>query len=220
VKLTKLTGRWSWLSIWLMSSIKTTHSVLLAVAVALFTLGLIGCSKPFNVKARVDGPAESLPARGSSGGVEIQAAAVLDEDYLYATFDANLLMANILPVRIIIENKAKEPLPLRKAEFELVAEGAAAGRSFRELPARKVFKRLISYYNIKAYSKFGFKQSLEDFSSYALDRSSALGQDQAARGILFFQIPPDILRAPGLTLVVKRLTVSGDEPKKGIVLKL
>jgi hypothetical protein len=172
----KLTRGWLWHSIWLMSLRPLQYAGYVVVLTALI---LFGCGKPFNVKPRVDPLTGPVSAGVQADGVEVQAAAVLDEDYLEDTFDANLVMAGILPVRILVQNMSGQAIALKTSEFEVVGAG---GRKYKELSARRAFKHLARYYGLRAYSKFGFKQSFEAFSSYALDRSVALAPAQPGNG--------------------------------------
>src|SRR5215212_7462283 len=54
--------------------------------------------KPFKVREGTNMPPPTFGARAEAGAVTIQAEAVRDEDFLYETFDANLILAGLLPV--------------------------------------------------------------------------------------------------------------------------
>src|ERR1700686_4194776 len=73
----------------------------------------LGCGKPFNVKQQPELPPVSYAAKASAGGVSIQAQAITDEDSLYDTFDANLISAGILPVRVMLTNPADHAVDLQ-----------------------------------------------------------------------------------------------------------
>lgn len=177
-----------------------------------------GCGgKPFNVKPRPDVPAASYEAMTETGSAAIQAAAVRDEDFLYETFDANLIMAGLLPVRIKITNSGVAPLALKKASFEIKA---ADGRKFKLLDARRAYKKLISYYEISVYTKKAYKQAQEDFSSHALDLASPLEAGQSRDGFLFFSVPTEVARETGLALVARRLDSGQAKSDKPVELKL
>jgi hypothetical protein len=104
---------------------------------------------------------------------------------------------------------------LQKARFEI---RPPQGRATPAVDARRAFKRLISYYEIKAYNKSGYKKSLEAFSSYALDVKSPLAAGQSRQGFVFFLTQGESARAVGLTLRITRL--SSGESRDGIELKL
>lgn len=171
-------------------------------------LSIAGCGgRPFNVKARVDPPPTGgTAARAESGGVSIQAEALRDEDYLNDTFDANLILAGILPVRLKATNQSREPVDLSKARFEVKTPG---GRAYKSAEAKKAFKRLISYYGISTYSKAGYKESQETFGDYALDLSKPLGGGESREGLVFFIIPNAEAQSSGLRMIASRLDRKG-----------
>ena len=171
------------------------------LGLVMMTLG--GCGKPFNVKTKTDLPPASFGAATVSDGISIQAQPVTDEDFLYERFDANLISAGVLPVRVMLKNSSERTVDLRKARFEIRQQ---AGRGFKSVEARAAFKRLISYYEIKAYNKGGFKDSLDAFSEYELDLRTPIGPGQSRQGLLFFLVPNEAAHATGLTMVVTRIT--------------
>jgi len=177
-------------------------------------IGLIGCGKPFNVK-QPNLPPASYSGKASVANVDVRAQAITDEDFLYDSFDANLIAAGVLPVRVMLTNSANQDVDLQKARFEI---RPPQGRAAAAVDARQAFKRLISYYEIKAYSKSGYKKSLEAFSSYALDLKSPLAAGQSRQGLVFFLTTSESARAVGLTMLITRL--SSRESRDAIELKL
>jgi hypothetical protein len=169
-----------------------------------------GCGgKPFNVREKpfhqregANEPPPAFSARAESGAVTIQAEAMTDEDYLYDTFDANLILAGILPVRLMITNSGQEPLDLRKARFEIRAQG---GRGFKSADAKRAFKRLLSYYEISTYSKAGYKESQRDFFSHALDAAAPLAPGGSREGMAFFLVPAEVAQRTDITLIASGL---------------
>src|SRR5689334_12430297 len=133
---------------------------------------LTGCgSKPFDVKTAVKLPAITGAPVAESQSLRLQAAAVRDEDFLLSTFDANLILAGVLPINLTMTNHSPQPLDLRKARFEV---RTADGHSFKATDANRAYKRLIAYYAISTYSKGAYKESRDDFATYALDLSKPL----------------------------------------------
>lgn len=177
----------------------------------------LGCGKPFNVKQQPELPPVSYAAKASTDGISIQARAMTDEDFLYDTFDANLISAGVLPVRVMLTNLEDHAVDLQKAGFEI---HAPAGRSFKAVDARRAFKRLISYYEIKVYNKSGYKKSLEAFSAYALDVKMPLAAGQSRQGLIFFLTTSESARAMGLTLVVSRLSSNASRERGAVELTL
>lgn len=177
----------------------------------------LACGKPFNVKQQPELPPVSYAAKASADGISIQARAITDEDFLYDTFDANLISAGVLPVRVMLTNLEDHAVDLQNAGFEI---RAPAGRSFKAVDARRAFKRLISYYEIKVYNKAGYKKSLEAFSAYALDVKMPLAAGQSRQGLIFFLTTSESARALGLTLVVSRLSSNASRERGAVELRL
>lgn len=177
----------------------TQHAV--GIVGFLLAAAAFGCGRPFNVKTQPTLPSISYAAKASVEDIAVEALAVTDEDYLYDTFDANLIGAGILPVRVRLTNSGSEAVEFKKARFEIETQS----KRFRLADARKSFKRLISYYGISVYSKAGYKESLDAFASYALELDTPLAASESRQGLVFFPVPAEAARQPGLTLVISRL---------------
>ena len=173
--------------------------------------------KPFHVREGANMPPPTFSARAEAGAVTIQAEAVRDEDFLYETFDANLILAGLLPVGLMITNSGQEPLDLRKARFEIRIQD---GRGFKSVDAKRAFKRLLSYYEISTYSKSGYKKSQEDFFSYSFDATRPLAPGESREGMVFFLVPPEAAREAGVTLIVSRLDGNNLKNNSAVELKL
>jgi hypothetical protein len=163
---------------------------------------LSGCGRPFNIKPRPSGPRVNYRAQGEIGGVSIKAETITDEDYLFDNFDANLILAGVYPVSVMVTNNASEVLELKRTKFEIQS---AAGERFGVFDARRAYKRLISYYEISLYSKNGYKRSLDDFSSHVFDLKSPLRPGESREGILFFGVPAEAAAGGVFTLVGSRI---------------
>jgi hypothetical protein len=177
-----------------------------------------GCGgKPFNVKTRPVLPPIVAGARAEVDSVTIQAEAVTDEDFLLETFDANLILAGVLPVRVAMKNSAGEPVDLKSARFEV---RPADGRAFKMIEAKKAFGRLISYYGISTYSKDGYKESQSTFASYAFDTTKPIVAGESRDGMLFFEMPDEDAHRRELTLAVTRFGAKRSKNDPAIELKL
>jgi hypothetical protein len=182
---------------------------LIFIFVILTTPLITGCGgkpfdireRPFKIKEGREAPLVNI-ARAKSDQIEIEAEAIRDEDYLYETFNANLILAGLLPVRLELVNQGQEPVDLSKSRFEIKA---ADGRAYRMADAKKAFKRLISYYEISTYSKSGYRKSQEDFAAYAFDLSKPLGAGESREGLIFFIIPDAVVQTAGVTMAASRL---------------
>ncbi len=184
-------------------------SALLLLASAQF-----GCGRPFSVKTQPYLPPASYAAKTTVDSIAVEAQAITDENFLYDTFDANLISAGVLPVRVMLTNSGGESLDLKSARFEIESP---AGR-FKAVEARKAFKRLISYYEIKAYSKSGYAESLDAFAAFALDVATPLGAGQSRQGLVFFLASSEVARQKGLTMTVGKL--NSKQAGAGVSLKL
>jgi hypothetical protein len=177
--------------------------VLRSYAVIIVVAMMSGCGKPFNVKPRTELPRAEYTATATTDQITVQAKPITDENFLYETFDANLILAGVLPVRVMLTNSAEETLNLAKARFTIRAGNAA--RAFKSVAARQAFKRVISYYEISTYNKSGFKESRDDFSAYALDTERPLAGRESREGLLFFLVGADVIREAGLILEINKL---------------
>jgi hypothetical protein len=185
--------------------------------IMLLVASLPACGgKPFNVKPKPDTPASDYDVKAAAGELTVHAEAVTDEDFLYETFDANLILAGVLPVRVMIANGAQEPVDLKKARFEI----RAGGRAYKTISAKSAFGKMISYYGITTYSKAGYKESRADFASHSLDLGSPLAAGESRQGMLFFQVPAEAAQAAGLTLIARRLDAKKQKADSSIELKL
>ena len=175
---------------------------LLAASIALMVVaGTLGCGKPFNVRTHPSLPGSNYAAKGSLDEIAIEAHTITDEDLLYDTFDANLIAAGLLPVRIAMTNSGSDAVDLKNSRYEIRTH---YGR-FKSIEARKAFKRLISYYGISVYSKSGYQESLEAFVSHAFDLTTPLAAAQSRQGLVFFPVPVEAARQAGVTLDIRRL---------------
>jgi hypothetical protein len=177
------------------------------LSIVFILLLLTGCGgKPFNVKTEVTLPVIAGAPLVESQAVRLQAAVVRDEDYLLSTFDANLILAGVLPVNVTLMNRGAQTLDLRKAGFRVRAPD---GHTYKAADASRAYKRLIAYYGISTYSKGAYKQSREDFAAYALDLTKPLAMGESRQGMLFFILPDGAIQAAGLNLIGVRLGASG-----------
>lgn len=172
-----------------------------------------GCGRPFNVNTKATLPPANYAGKATVDSVAVEAQAITDEDFLYDNFDANLISAGLLPVRVMLTNSG-DAADLKSARFEIETK---AGR-FKAVNARKAFKRLISYYGIRAYSKSGYNESVDTFAAYALDVATPLAGGQSRQGLVFFLVPGEAAREAGLTMVIGKL--NSKQSGAGVSLKL
>jgi hypothetical protein len=167
-----------------------------------------GCGRPFNVKTQPSLPPARYAGTTTVDSITIGAQAITDEDLLYDTFDANLISAGLLPVRVMVTNAAAEPVDISKTRFEV----QAGSERYKAVDTHRAFKRLMSYYEVSAYTKSGYKDSLEAFSRYALDLTTPLNGNDSRHGLVFVMMPEEIARQTGLTMVISRLGNNRSKP--------
>jgi hypothetical protein len=167
----------------------------------LIVLASAGCaSKPFDVKVvpRVEPDAISAPS--IAGPLSVRAAAVWDEDWLLDNFDANTVLAGVLPVRVEIENLGREPLATKKLE---IAASDAAGRRFDRLDAGKARKAIEKYYELgRIRSKTGDKLYKQAWAANALDLAAPLAPGERRQGFVYLRLPAGVEGRVALRLAV------------------
>jgi hypothetical protein len=168
----------------------------------------VGCGRPFDVKTATRPAPANYNSKATLDSISVEAQAVTDEDFLYDNFDANLISAGVIPVRVRLTNSSTESLVEKDARFELEAQN----KRYKAVEPKKAFKRLISYYGISAYSKSGYRESLDAFGSHALDLASPLPAGESRQGLVFFLVPVDSARQTGLTLFVDKLGAKQTNP--------
>ena len=176
-----------------------------------------GCGKPFIVQPKPGKGEGGYSNRTERAGVTVEAAALTDEDALYDTFEANVILAGLLPVRAKITNSGTETIAVSKASFEVQVGGK---QRFKAVRASKAYDRLISFYGISIYTKRGYNQSKEDFSAYALDVKKSLAAGESREGLLFVLVPDDLIRGGDLILITKKLEAGSSKDKTPIEIEL
>ena len=189
----------------------------LALAQCVFLALFASSCKPFNVKPRIQVPRAANESQAETSGLVVHASVVRDEDWLNDTFDANLILAGIVPVRVELKNTGQIPVELSKARFELKT---ASGGSLESASGARAFKRALGYYDVSAWSKALYKESKADFASYTLDVKTPLAMGESRQGLLYFLLPGDTAGENGVTLVVSRLKSSDQKGGSRVELKL
>jgi hypothetical protein len=190
--------------------------------VCLFVILMTGCGKPFNVKPKpaikdaTSVPPVTWKAEGVSQGVRIQAATVTDEDYLYDTFEANLLLADVLPIHLKMTNTGTEAAALRQAKLEIKAQN----KSYKMLDSHKAYKRLMSFYGISIYNKNGHKESRADFDTHAFDLKKNLAAGESREGLVYFAVPNEIIKSGNLNLLASKLSAGRAKDNSPVELNL
>lgn len=154
------------------------------LAAALLAASCAG--KPFDVKVVPKVEPEAIGPAVASGPVALRAEAVRDEDWLLENFDANLLLAGVLAVRVEIENRGVEKLETRRLRLE----AAEAGGRLERLDPKRARGRIEDYYGLAVRSTTGDKLYKQDFDANGLDLRSDLEPGERRQGFLYFAFPP------------------------------
>ncbi len=133
----------------------------------------------------------------SNNVIEITAAALLDDDKIFERFDANLVLAGIVAIDVNLVNRSNQSL---NPKFEL---HDAEGRKFSQLESKKELDRVMKFEGVRAYSKLGKQETLEQLEAIAIPKKISLPAQQQKRGVLFFNVKRDAAKLNGLRLTVK-----------------
>jgi hypothetical protein len=188
----------------------------------LLVILLSACGKPFNVKPKptvkdaTPNAKVTWKAEGESKGVTIQAAVITDEDYLYDTFEANLLLADVLPIHLKLTNTGAEAAELRQSKLEIKAQN----KNYKMLDSHKAYKRLMSYYGITIYNKHGHKESRADFDTHAFDLKKPLAAGESREGLIYFSVPNEIIKSGNLNLLARKLSAGRAKDDSPVELNL
>lgn len=177
------------------------------ILLACFLLG--GCNSVFTIRPKNDLPPFESAGQALAPEIEIEARAFLSDAEVINTFEGNLLLAGIVPVRVRVKNPAGSQLVLFSARFELASAG---GRLFKPLSAKKTFERLLKYYNIRAYSRGAYANTIEGFEHLALDTRTPLASIESRQGFLYFDVPPDAQQELDALIVKEWRSNRGEKP--------
>lgn len=173
------------------------HRVGGCFALAILFLSASCGGKTFNVKVQPKADPAHVGSAATSNGLTARAEAEWDEDWLMENFDANLVLAYVLAVRVVIENRGAEPIRTKKLDLELL-DGEQ--HRFKYLKPKKAMKAIEGYYGVTIQSKTGRKLYQQDFLANALDLETPLAPGESRQGFVFFDLPKDANQQHPLTL--------------------
>lgn len=169
----------------------------------------LACSVPLYKVAPI--PQNISPEMGqtaTSDGLEITAAALLNDEKSFERFDANWPLAGVIVVDIRLVNRTD-----RVMESIKFALHDAANAKFSYLQPKAALKRVMDFEGVQMYAIEGKKQTLEQLQSIALPKKISLAAQEEKRGVLFFDAKQDAARIKTFLLLVK-------EGKHSLTLKL
>ncbi len=176
------------------------------VALLCATLLLSACGGSlYKVKPVVDAPLASATGTARAGGVELRATALLTDAESQELFEANLLLAGLLPVRAEMMNESGAAIPLNKVRFRL---HDAEGNEWKLVNIKQAVSRILKYNDVTFYNPNSRREFTEKLSAHTLDIRNPLNSSERRQGLLFFQAPKKApVESPrGLVLTVEGLT--------------
>jgi len=178
------------------------------LSVLILTLLLTSCaSSLYKVKPVVELPAMTAHARSASaGGVTVRALPILSDEETQDLFEANVLLAGVLPVRTEMDFESGVPVEIKRARFSL-RDGQ--GRQWKLLSPKAAASAIMKANGVFLYNPHSRKTFEQDMTAYGLDLKTTLSDsNRHARGFLFFQTP-DKTPVPTMsnyTLTIEKLS--------------
>ncbi len=167
-----------------MGSLSISHLIL-----GLSVLVLSGCGPLFKVSPLPSPSRSRFAASTTLAGLEISAAALLDDDQAIEQFGANLPLAGIIALELRVVNRSAKPVRVDHLRFDLQD---AAGTRYPRIEPQQALKLLMRFYGTGAYLKESYRQTQEGFESVALPLKSSLEPQKEIRGFLFFETRRDV----------------------------
>ncbi len=160
----------------------------------------------FKVKPVVELPPMTGQVNSASaGGVTIRARPLLSDEETQDLFEANFLVAGVLPVRTELVFESGVPVEIKRARFRL-KDGQ--GRDWKLLSPKAAAGQILKANGVFLYNPHSRKTFEKELIAYGLDTKAVVSDDNRnAHGFLFFQTPdkaPVPTTAP-LTLTVEKL---------------
>ncbi|KAF0240086.1 MAG: hypothetical protein FD167_4248 [bacterium] len=155
------------------------------------------CGPTFQVKPRQEVAFSQMNHKISNNIIEMQAK-LLSEDQIIETFDANLLLAGIIPIQVTITNQTQQSIVFMEKDFSVID---SQGQSITNLNAKDALERLFDYYKIRAYNPYSYEKMQANFLTHSL--SLALMPNESRSGLLYFK-PEKANSTKGLKLKLTR----------------
>ena len=173
----------------------------------ILALGAIGAScggSIYKVEPVVRRPLPETSKSAAAAGLTVRAAPLLTDEESQQLFEANLLLAGVLPVKVELSNGNDSPVILEKARFKLAD---STGRQWKYLKGKDAASRIMKANGIYLYNPNSKQRFVEAVSAHTLDSKTPLGQNERRQGLIFFQSPTkEPVETPtGLVLSVERL---------------
>jgi hypothetical protein len=196
------------------------EALFLLIALAFLVASSTACGRPFRVSEQVRPVGKNHNAHTTVDGLAVEAAALTDEDELMRLFNANMILARILVVRLTLKNQSDNPVDIHRLSLDL---RDARNHEFDSLQPSDAVDKLYDYYEIRTYRIRAREEVEANFERAALQTDNELKPGEARQGLIFFEIPKEVdnLTPLGeLALRLKRLRWSPSGQDKTIELQL
>lgn len=171
-----------------------------SIFAAIFFLLLLstGCGRLYRVTPLPKEPVRTIIS-APVNGLEV-AATALDGDRSLEQFEANLPMAGVLAVEVVIANRAKMPISLESVQYTLVDPG---GQTTTRLAPELALRRVMKFYGNRIYQIDAHRDTLADYHKIALLERGVVESGRETRGVLFFAISRQAPLLSGFSLAVR-----------------
>jgi hypothetical protein len=142
----------------------------------------------FKVKPVVTLPPMTGDVRSASaGGVTVRARPLLSDEETQDLFEANFLVAGVLPVRTELVFESGVPVEVKRARFHL-RDGE--GREWKLLSPKAAAAWIMKANGVFLYNPHSRKTFEKEMAAYGLDTKAPLSDgNRHTQGFLFFQTP-------------------------------
>jgi len=136
----------------------------------------------------------------SAGGVTIRARPLLSDEETQDLFEANFLVAGVLPVRTELVFESGVPVEIKRARFRL-RDGQ--GREWKVLSPKAAAGRILKANGVFLYNPNSRKSFENEMTAYGLDTKAPLSDgNRRTQGFLFFQTPDKTPVETGTPLIL------------------
>jgi hypothetical protein len=135
----------------------------------------------------------------------VRAVAIVNEDDVWQLFKANLILAQILVMKVALINHGNLPVEMNNAVFRIID---SQGQPFQSLKPKDVEDQLYNYYEIRTYVIATRREIEEAFQRQTLDTEKELMPGEGRQGIIYFKIPEQVgrfSRLDRLTLYIEKV---------------
>lgn len=158
----------------------------------------------YKVKPVVQAPVNTTSNAATAGGIRLRAVPLLTDEESQRLFEANLLLAGLLPVRVELGNESSDALVFKRVRFRLRDQ---TGKEWKYRTAKQAVSRILDANQVYLYNPNSRAAFETAFRSHAFDLETPLAASQSRQGLIFFQTPKkEAVESPrSLTLVVEGL---------------